>query len=305
MNVSVRACTTPTEHRRSLEIYNTVWPSQAVTEAEVASWHAGMGEHADFLAAVDGEDVGSVAAAVDPTRERTCIALVTVLPDGRRRGAGSALYSAASRWAAAHELVDMDTRTAGDDEESIAFALRRGFHEYARETGLELDLRAQPLPAVEPPPGIEITTLAARPDAASSVYDVAMEANPDVPGEEGYVPPPREAWLEHRLVRPQTPPEAIFLALAGDEVVGYANLRLDPNGASATHAMTGVKRAWRGRGIARALKATQIAWAKECGLERLHTTNELRNAPMRRVNERLGYRPAVGRVHLRGPLAQD
>jgi RimJ/RimL family protein N-acetyltransferase len=51
------------------------------------------------------------------------------------------------------------------------------------------------------------------------------------------------------------------------------------------------------------LKSTQIAWAKERGLERLRATNELRNASMRRINERLGYRPAVGRVHLRGPLA--
>ena len=107
----------------------------------------------------------------------------------------------------------------------------------------------------------------------------------------------------HRLVRPQTPPEAIFPALAGDEVVGYANLRLDPQSDSATHAMTGVRRTCRGRGIATALKSTQIAWAKERGLERLRATNELRNASMRRINERLGYRPAVGRVHLRGPLA--
>ena len=304
MSVSVRPCTTAEEHRRSLEIYNAVWPSQSVTEEEVASWRAGMGAHIDLLAAVDGADVGSAAAAADPTRAHTCFTLVTVLPAARRRGAGSALYAAASRWAAEHELADMDTRAAGDDDESIAFALRRGFREYSRETGLELDLRALAPPVVDPPPGVEITTLAARPDVASSVYDVAMEANPDVPGEEDFVPPPRETWLEHRLVRPQTPPEAIFLALAGDEVVGYANLRLDPEpGSSATHAMTGVRRAWRGRGIATALKATQIAWAKERGLERLLATNELRNAPMRRVNERLGYRPAVGRVHLRGPLA--
>ena len=67
--------------------------------------------------------------------------------------------------------------------------------------------------------------------------------------------------------------------------------------------MTGVKRSWRGRGIAGALKRAQITWAKEQGYERLATPNELRNEPIRRLNARLGYREAPGRVMMRGPLA--
>jgi GNAT superfamily N-acetyltransferase len=262
-----------------------------------------MGGHAEFLAAVNGEDVGSAVAAVDPTRAHTCFTLVTVVPEARRRGAGSALYAAASRWAAEHALAEMDTRTAGDHEESIAFALRRGFREYARETGLELDLRALPTPVVDPPLGVEITTLAARPDAASSIYDVAMEASRDVPGEEDFVPPPRDTWLEHRLVRPQTPPETIFIALAADDVVGYASLRLDPHPGSATHAMTGVKRAWRGRRIATALKAAQIAWAKEQGFTSLQTSNEVRDAPIRHLNAKHGYVLEPGVVIVRATIS--
>ena len=69
--------------------------------------------------------------------------------------------------------------------------------------------------------------------------------------------------------------------------------------------MTGVKRAWRGRGVAGALKRAQIAWAKEQGYERLSTTNELRNEPIRRLNERLGYREAPGHIVVRGPLADN
>ena len=93
-------------------------------------------------------------------------------------------------------------------------------------------------------------------------------------------------------------------ALAGGDAVGYAKLRLSPaRPGAAAHAMTAVKRAWRGRGVASALKRAQIRWALEHGLEVLETTNELRNAPMRRINEKLGYAPAPGRIHLRGPLA--
>jgi RimJ/RimL family protein N-acetyltransferase len=68
--------------------------------------------------------------------------------------------------------------------------------------------------------------------------------------------------------------------------------------------MTGVKRRWRGRGVAGALKRAQIAWAKEQGFERLQTQNEIRNEPIRRLNERLGYRVAAGRVIVRGPIAR-
>jgi RimJ/RimL family protein N-acetyltransferase len=44
------------------------------------------------------------------------------------------------------------------------------------------------------------------------------------------------------------------------------------------------------------------AWAKEQGYERLVTSNELRNEPIRRLNARLGYREAPGNVVVRGPL---
>jgi len=67
--------------------------------------------------------------------------------------------------------------------------------------------------------------------------------------------------------------------------------------------MTGVRRDWRGRGIAGALKRTQLAWAKANGYERLETANETRNVPIQRLNERLGYQPFAERVRLRGPLA--
>ena len=71
----------------------------------------------------------------------------------------------------------------------------------------------------------------------------------------------------------------------------------------AVHVGTGVKRAWRGRGVATALKATQIAWAKEAGYSRLETSNDTRNESILRLNESFGYteRPSV--LTLRGPLA--
>ena len=67
--------------------------------------------------------------------------------------------------------------------------------------------------------------------------------------------------------------------------------------------MTGVLRAHRGRGIAAALKRTQIAWAKQAGYQQLQTANEVRNEPIRRLNARHGYELAPGLVTLQEALS--
>jgi mycothiol synthase len=150
-------------------------------------------------------------------------------------------------------------------------------------------------PAVDPPSGIEIVSLSDRPDLAAGAYDVAVEALPDIPGGEDWTAPPFEQFVAAHLQG-----LAVFLAVAGGEVVAYAKLAAHPDGRTAIHGMTAVKRTWRGRGIAKSLKRAQIAWAQANGLERLATSNEERNAAMQRVNASLGYRPAPGRVVLRG-----
>jgi len=94
-----------------------------------------------------------------------------------------------------------------------------------------------------------------------------------------------------------------FVAFAGAEVVGYAKLSLSealPD--IAYHDMTGVKRAWRGRGIASALKRAEIAWAIDAGYAKLQTFNEMRNEPIRVLNERHGYVVEPGAIRVRGAL---
>jgi RimJ/RimL family protein N-acetyltransferase len=73
-------------------------------------------------------------------------------------------------------------------------------------------------------------------------------------------------------------------------VVGLVLLirALDP--AVAGHRMTATDRAWRGRGVAHALKVEAIRWAAARGIARLQASNDSGNAPMRAVNDRLGYR---------------
>ncbi len=200
--------------------------------------------------------------------------------------------------------MTLETTVAEDDEESLAWAHRRGFREVGRESRLVLDLTAIDAPPVDAPEGVEITTWAERPELAAAVYEVACEVYPDVPGEEHTAMSSFEDWLANDMTGETDHPEATFIALADGEVAGYAKLSLSTaDTVVAHHDMTGVKRAFRARGIAGALKRAEIAWAKRAGFERLETGNEVRNEPIRRLNERHGYTIKPGVVILHDSLA--
>ena len=302
--VEIRACETEAAEGTSLALHNAVWPQQAVTMAEVRSFRASARGYADFLAYVGGNAAGSGVIAILPQRPHVGFALITVLPQKRRLGVGTALYEAVSAWARTRKLELLQTPVEEDDVASLAFAQRRGFTEIERNPRMVLDLGSVGEVDALPPPGIEIVTWADRPDLARGIYEVAVEAYADVPGAEDEEMEPFEDWLAHDMQGAGDKPEATFVAVAGEDVVGYAKFSLtEARPRVATHDMTGVKRAWRGQGIGRALKCAEIAWAKRAGFERLETSNELRNEPIRRLNERLGYRHSPGRILLQGPLA--
>jgi mycothiol synthase len=285
----------------SLEVYNTVWPHDAVTIDAVHSYRDSAQDYIDYLVREDGVILGCGVGAVFAYRARRVVALITVLAGQRRRGAGTALYEVISRWAGEREAVELEVSVSSDDPESLSYAQRRGFIEVRRQVGLVLSLAGVSPLRVEPPAGIEIVTWEQRPELARGMYEVDLEIHPDIPGFEDVALEPFEDWMAHNLQRPTDSPEATFIALAREEVVGFAKLSLTAPTA-AGHAMTAVRRAWRGRGIAGALKAAEINWALANGYTELHTSNEERNAPISRLNARLGYRAGIGRIHLVGPI---
>ena len=131
------------------------------------------------------------------------------------------------------------------------------------------------------------------------MYEVYVECDEDVPGSSG--PMTLAGWRALDIDRPTRSPDLAFVAFDGDELVGYAVA--DLFGDEGHHGFTAVKRAWRRRGVATALKRAQIAAATELGLKRLVTGSEERNLPMRTLNAKLGYRPdpELSVVVLRGP----
>ena len=299
----IRPARTDDDLARNVEIHNVVRPRDVVAVADARSFIEQTQANAAYTAFVDDDAVAAARVALLHDRAEP-IADVLVLDTHRRRGIGSGLYAQVSEWIRARGFSVVDVVVEEDDRDGLAFATNRGFREIGREIRVVLDLRTQ-TPVVAPPPdGIEIVTWADRPDVVRGMYDVAVEAFRDIPGDENEPVLSFERWLADHMQGSGDRPEATFVALHRDEVVGYSKFSFTTSQpTTAHHDLTGVKRAWRGRGIARALKSVQIEWARRNGYERLVTRNEERNAPIRRLNEEFGYRRDSVRLTMRGPVS--
>jgi len=307
--LTIRTVTDEADLERLVPILNATNPESPTSLDEIRWSDATYPGTVRFLAELDGRAVGAATVGriyVFAPDFPALWAIIGVLPDARRAGIGGRLLSEVSAVARSRDKTQLYLRCAEDRPEAIEFLAHRGFTELERSKTVRLELAGRPVPAVTPPPGIELTTLAARPDLVEGVHAVAIETFPDVPGGDAPMAVGDLAEFRARDVdRPSVPNDAFFVAVdtESDRAVGYACLLMQPGSTTvAYHDMTAVLRAYRGRGIARELKNATIAWSIEHGLTALETGNDEANAPMRAVNARLGYEPLPDEVLMRGPL---
>jgi GNAT superfamily N-acetyltransferase len=147
----------------------------------------------------------------------------------------------------------------------VAFLEPRGYAEVRRYVISELDVATAPDPE---PPAFELVTFAERPDLEPALYELAQIAYADQPGRsESRI---SVAW--HHWGLAAHPPEAYFIALEGERLLGYGYL--EHEGEQWKNGFMAVAREARGRGVAGAIKRAQIAWAKANGVSTLRTANE-------------------------------
>jgi GNAT superfamily N-acetyltransferase len=306
---SIRTAT-PDDYRVLAAIVNAVTPDNPTSVDELI-WHEETYPGAArFLAEVDGSPVGAGTVGrimmFGPEFDAFWMS-IEVLSDARRRGIGTALYEAVSGVARAAAKVALHTSASEARSDSLAFLGHRGFVEYERHKLIALDLTGLAPPAVNPPAAISIVSLAESPDLGEGIHAVALETFTDIPS--GGEPVAAGTYAEFRardMERPSIPPGGFAVAVDDEtgEVVGYSSLVLLPGSTTRAYTdMTAVRRRWRGRGIAFALKRATIRWAVQAGLERLETGNDPDNGAMRAVNARLGYKPLPDDITFRGPLA--
>jgi mycothiol synthase len=249
-----------------------------------------------LLAELEGEIAGCGFAGRSDLGHAAVAPLV--LRARRRRGVGSALLAELLAHARALGFTAAGAHVDGADEPSLAFACRHGFEELDRQVEMVLSLDG---PSSEPPPfdGVEFTAIADRPELLEQSYGLACEGYADLKLASGSVSVTLEEWLRDEA----TFPGGSFVALADAEIIGYAGLmRWPDDDARAEHGLTVVRRAWRRRGLATALKTREIAWASRNSVRELVTWTQRGNEALQGVNERLGYITRSVSVSVRRPL---
>jgi mycothiol synthase len=286
------------ETRADLEAHSacwsTVWPDDGVSVAFMLARLAREPERL-YLNVWEGDQVVAIGFVGRSSRPGYRPVAVTVLPERRGRGLGTELLDRCLDHARSLGAGRAIGFVREDDAFAVDFVRRRGFEVLDRVVSLALDL-APGLDAPAPPDGIEIVELdeSRRQDA----FEVFARGVEDMPTAAPLDPGSLSDWLSETEGHPLT-----LLALDGDRVVGYAGLEVRNAPARvAGNGMTTVLRSHRGRGIAEALKRRQIAWAAANGYRRLTTATHSDNEPMRRLNEKLGYRELPALLDVSRPL---
>lgn len=293
----------PLDPERDLEAYLRVRHQAEPLPRTVAEWRERerLSPRAAFRRHLVGERDGAiVAVAMVHDTEMVAgdgvAARVIVDRQHRRSGAGAAMAAAVERLLAERAPAAVITQVDDDDRASRDWAERRGFRAAFRMIRSRLDLTA-----FDPAPhradldraeaaGLRVEVPGDR-DRLHALYSTLLR---DVP--EAVEPIARDAFD-----RQLDEPGVVVLVLAdGQSWVAQAAVRpIGDDGA--WNAFTGVLPAYRGRGLARAIKVAAAIEAARAGRHWIETSNHDVNAPMLAVNRALGYRPVTTTLFMRRP----
>ena len=226
--------------------------------------------------------------------------------------AGSALFGAARDWAATRGATTFFAEAREHLPESRHFAERHGFQAERHIFESTLDLTTfdeGPFVAALDTgraAGLRFLTMAEAGDtieARRALWEVERTIARDIPGNSESAIRPFEEFLQRVCDAPGYDSALQFIAADGDAWIGLALTESLPETNALYNSVTGVLPAWRGRGVAQALKLLVIRAANQRGVAYIRTHNDSENAPMLAVNRKLGYRPEPGYYRMRRDLA--
>jgi mycothiol synthase len=292
--IAMRVVDSPLDLEAWAEIKSRVVPNEPVTADQLAATNEPG--RLLLLAERDGALAGCGIAGLSNFGGRVFIA-ARVLPEHRRLGVGRELVRALAEHCRGLGRNGVNAFVDSDDESALAFARSYGLHEVDYQLE-QVRIVGDEAPALAPD-RIEIVSLdGRREELLETVWPVAEEGYADMPLP-GAVAYPFATWMRDEATRP----DGSFAAFENGEPVGYAGLMEHANGSAvAEHGLTVVRRDRRGRGIARALKLSQLHWASASGVVELITWTQKGNEAMQALNASLGYESRSRVLVMQGPL---
>ena len=253
----------------------------------------------------DGQPVANadIGSGSFPRPDGTLHGSVGVSRADRRKGIGNALLVVIEAEAVRRKAPRILSGTSVAFEGALAWAQKRGYKEIGRRIESYVDVKAfdgRPLGDVldrVEASGIRLATVSELlrgkdADATERFWHGLWEAEApmweDVPWAISTPHWPYEKFKQLAVDSGKLVKDATIVALDGDTVAAFTLTGKQGTDRGYTW-MTGTGRAYRGRGLATALKLKMLAAAKAAGLRAMLTTNDEPNKAMRGINAKLGY----------------
>lgn len=311
MTLTVRPLVLADDPRRA-ELLNLT-AAEPVTAADLAAWRRSE-DPRRITYRVGAEDEGGPLLGIAHALRDPWLATgsywlhVVVDPVARRRGVGSALFEAVRDFAGAHGATRFHAEVRDTLPASLAFAARHGFavERHIFESTLDLaafdETRFAGTIERAEASGIHFFTLADAGDteeARRKAWEVERRVCQDIPGGSEGATRPFEAFVKQVCEAAWYRPDAQIVAADGESWIGLSALGYYEQPQPMMYQMmTGVDRAYRGRGLALALKLLGIRCARRYGAAYIRTNNDSENAPILAVNRKLGFQPEPGYYRL-------
>jgi GNAT superfamily N-acetyltransferase len=224
---------------------------------------------------------------------------LAVRQDMRRRGIGGALLGALEGLLREHGGETAMLYTSETDAGINQFLLHHGYFESFRGYQQWLSLsgfdpnRFDPnwQPLLEQ--GIHLRSLAQLRDGwdtAKKFYDLYTTLERDAPrADEHFIAQSFEEFSANQYDSPSSFPEGVTFAVKDDELIGLNILYRDSQSSVFHNGLTGVRREFRGLGLALALKLEGIRVALAHGSEGITSYNASSNTAILRLNQKLGF----------------
>ena len=298
---------TPADYPVLVALNKAAYPDYGETEEEWRHWDETWDHEKYFKSRVVAEDAGRVVGfglvnhmrwAYVATKYRIDI---TVHPEQRGRGHGTALYDAILDMVRARDGKTVAASAKESMADGVRFLTKRGFREVKRDWESRLFVKgfdferfgtADDRIAKQ---GIRIATLAEEMERETGALQKAFELNEDCRMDIPSVDPPTRHTLDEfrrdDIDAPNALLDAFYVAIDKDgRYLGLSNMfRSLDDPTYLWQGITGVRRDARGKGIAMALKLQTVRYAIDKGIEHIKTWNDVHNRPMLAINEAMGF----------------
>ncbi|MEU4264914.1 GNAT family N-acetyltransferase [Streptomyces argenteolus] len=243
-----------------------------------------------LVAEEDGEVIGTaqVGIAYETPEPGQGFCNPYTHPDKVGRGAGSLLVRTAEEYLAGVGAVAVHTWVL-DGPAHRAFAERRGYVASRTAHFLHLDLTKCTLPPLqEVPAGVELLTAADFEGDPRPLFEADAETTSDEPSDTPSELADYEDWLRTTWGRPGFDHGLTSVVVVEGHVAAFSVAETDGL-TRYSSGMTGTRRAFRGRGLAKLAKNDSLHRARAAGYTDAYTGNDAGNGPMLAINHWFGY----------------